>query len=159
MRVIKRLKQITVSLGMIGLISALFLSGLNFALGVKWEETYQEYEKTATVGANEFKFMAFTYLFISFLLLLFTIFNLVSDRILAKAIALILLVLIIFQCKILTVSKPTSFPDWMNAYSSWLHMTMNMWVFFFVLTVFLLITQVYLTWYTYRSTAVLMKYP
>lgn len=151
MKNIKRFKQIAFSLAILGFMSAVFLFGLTFGLGIGWEITYKDFEKVATIGTNEFQYMAFSYLFISVFLVLFIAFLQMRDKVFLKVTALVPLAFMTLQCRILIMSKPDSLPDWVTEYSSWLEIILYMDFCFLALSFVLLILDLYLIRLIYYS--------
>lgn len=150
MKTIKRLKQMAYSLGIIGFISALFLSGLTFGLGAGWQIANKD-NKFIPLGMNTFQDIAARYFLISAFFLLFIAFLRMRDKVFLKVVALIPLAFLIMQCRILIILKPDGLPDWVTEYSSWLEIIWYMDFCFLALAVILLILQLCLIWFVYRS--------
>jgi hypothetical protein len=147
---IKRLKQISFSVGIFGFTLALFFFGLNFGLGIGWEITFKDNRISGT-GPNIFEYMGWTYFLISVCLLLFIALQLMRDKVFLKSVALVPLVLMLLQCRILIAFTPEGLPDWVIEYSSWVRIILYADFFFVALTIALLALQFFLIWSIHRS--------
>jgi hypothetical protein len=150
METIKRLKYISLLLGIFGFISGLFFSILAFGLGIGWEAAFKD-TKISGLGPNIYQYMAGSFFIISICFLLFIAFLRMRDKVFLKTVALLPLIFVLLQCRILTNSKPDVLPDWVTEYSNWLEIILYVDFLFLSLTFILVILQFYLIRFVYRK--------
>jgi hypothetical protein len=146
----KRVSHICTFLGVTGLISSLFLSGLAFGIGVGWQEIYKN-NRFFAAGWNPYRFLALTYLTISACFLAFCIFSRVRARVYPKIVCLITMIIILMQSRVLIVSQPTASPEFITEYSSLLESLLFSGAFWLALAILLILAQVLLIWLGYRE--------
>lgn len=150
MKIIKRLKKITISFGIIGFISALFLWAQTLGLGMQTDDSKARVNTVNVGGINIFEDIALRYCFISLCFLLFIVFVWMRNKVLLKVIGFIPLVFMLLQCRLLIILKKEVFKsNW--SYLSWLETTYYMDFGFLALAVVLLILHLYLIWLDYHS--------
>lgn len=152
MHAIKRLKLITLSLGIIGFIPALFLWGQTEGLGMDTDKQKALHSISVVIveGTNTFDEMALIYCLISACFFLFIVLLLIRNNIYLKVASLFPLVFIVTQCRLLIIEKAEIFKSKWD-YSNWLGITYNIDFGFLALTVALLILQLYSIWLVYHS--------
>ena len=148
---IKRIKQISFSLGIIGFIPALFLFAQILGMGMRTDALKDiDSRLSGNSGLTTLEELAIKYGFISICFLLFILLLLMRNQVVSKVVGLIPLVFMILQCGLLIKLKKVLF-DAKWAYSNWLEITYYMDFGFLTLAVLLLILQIYLIWSIYRS--------
>ena len=150
MKIINRLKQIAFPLGMMGLVTAILFSSLTFGLGAGWYVAYKD-NKFFPLGMNRFQDDAFTFFFVSLFFLLFVVILRMSNKLLLNVAALLPLLFIIHQSRLLILSRADGLPSWVTEYSSSLSMILYGGVLFLVIAIILLILQLSSIWLIYRT--------
>lgn len=151
MNSIKRLEQTIFFLGIIGTASAVLASSLTFGLAAGWYIAYKD-NKFSPIGWNPLEDLALRYILISVLFLLFIAFFRMRDKLLLKVLALIPLILILHQSRILTLSLPVGLPDWVTEYSGSMGIILYVDSFVFVLAVLVTVLHICSIWLSYRIT-------
>lgn len=142
----KRLNQIALSIGIISFVSALFFSGLNFGLAVGYKES-----EFFPVGYNPYQDMTIRYFMISILFLLSVVLFQARNKLFPQIIGLLLLIFVMFQCRILIASKPDEVADWITGFAIRLRLIWQIDAFLFAAAVILVTLQVYLIKLDYFS--------
>jgi hypothetical protein len=150
MKSIGRLEQATVLLGIVGSATAMLASSLTFGLAAGWHVAYKE-NKFFPIGWNPLEDLALRYILIAALFLLFIAFFRMRGGLLLKGLALIPLVLILHQSRILTLSLPSGLPSWVTEYSRPLEVILYVGVFVLALGVLVTILNIYSIWLTYHT--------
>lgn len=150
MRKTNLVKQISGSLVIISIGLALFLCGLAFGIGAGWQ-IVNENNKFFPIGWNPYHNMGVTYFIISFCFLVLLIFISKQKSFVSRFVALIPILILFLQCRILVISNLGKLPEWVTEYSGWFKLILYMDYFFLSITTALLILQLYSIW--------LCKYP
>ncbi len=145
MEITSRLKKTALSLGVVGFISAILLSFLLFGLGILSESTYEN-NLFFPRGYNPIRDLATRFLLISVTFFVFIVFLRTGDKIFLKGVALIPLALTLLQSRILIIREPEGAPIWIMEYSTWSYIVFSIGYCYLLLTVCLVILQLYLIW-------------
>lgn len=150
MKTTGQLKRLSFWLAVFGFTTAVFFFGLNFGLGIGWEITFKN-DIISGTPPNVFDYMGGNCLIIAVCLLIFVAFQLMRDKVFLKSTALIPLILMLMQCRILIAFTPQSLPDWVTEYAGWLEIVLYAGFLFLALAIALLTLQLYLIWSIYHS--------